>query len=764
MAKDTVAKAWTSLTFLENVNYSDPARVPDIVAPTTPGTPSVAASGSTALALSWAASTDASGVAYYIVYRSATSGGTYTQIGTTNELTYLDTGLTASTAYYYKILAVDASANANQSAQSAYGTGTTAAASGGGAWQLAAGHFVSAKMPMVLNHPRPDGETETWERHRKAYYDGINSVQYRIPVEIQGGAAPFYYELLDGPAGMAIGQVYGDAEYGIVTWTPAGNVTNDPVQVKITDQDLNVVIADWTITTSSSTNDFIFVNASTGSNANSGAIGSPLLNTRGWYKDLESDTTFTGRIVYYRTGTHAWYLDPSASLAGNGELTNVNKPMVHLGYPGETVSWDFSSCKVLLGGSARGFFMGGGTIKNSRKIKSRHFFYMNADCHHLNGGGGQRFTFFEVPWRNHQGTVGLRTQDWNSTEGNGIQISWANVSGTNEYYATGPAAAELFDSSWGNTAYPTTVYADYSGTRTALTRVATDIALSVGQYKWFTPSGRLYPTLTVRLSDDTNPNTKGANWLVSTGWNSNVGENAGCFWAFEAGNSGGVSGRRYYLTFSHCTWDYLGDIEETTGRVFDNDGNGPTAFLVGNWQYIVNSNSTYRSCDIGIVVGRGKSATHYITHRFLDWYEVSATTLGTVYLRTGNSYDSTVPNGFMELCWSKVYRGASRTMVQFGLGGYTSDDLWSYRNTLVNAGNQGVYASFSSTIEIDNDLVITNDTDGWYLTVGQTVPANGVADVDFALEFSTELSTHVDASGNVKVASPYYGTHGATVA
>ncbi|RKP44493.1 hypothetical protein D7Z26_26650 [Cohnella endophytica] len=72
------------------------------------------ASGTAAIDLSWAASSDATG---YNVYRSATQNGTYTLLNTTAPVTgtsYSDTGLTDDTMYYYKITAVNA---AGESAQ-----------------------------------------------------------------------------------------------------------------------------------------------------------------------------------------------------------------------------------------------------------------------------------------------------------------------------------------------------------------------------------------------------------------------------------------------------------------------------------------------------------------------------------------------------------------------------------------------------------------------------------------------------------------------
>ncbi len=69
--------------------------------PSAPGTPTLAGSTSSTVSIAWTASTSA-GITGYIVLRNGT------QVGTTNSttLTYTDTGLSASTAYTYKIEAV----------------------------------------------------------------------------------------------------------------------------------------------------------------------------------------------------------------------------------------------------------------------------------------------------------------------------------------------------------------------------------------------------------------------------------------------------------------------------------------------------------------------------------------------------------------------------------------------------------------------------------------------------------------------------------
>ncbi len=87
-----------------------------------PCTPPAAPTGLTATAaganqinLSWTAS---SGATEYHVYRSTTSGGPYTSVGTATGTTFSDTGLTCNTTYYYVVRAANSatceSGNSNQ--------------------------------------------------------------------------------------------------------------------------------------------------------------------------------------------------------------------------------------------------------------------------------------------------------------------------------------------------------------------------------------------------------------------------------------------------------------------------------------------------------------------------------------------------------------------------------------------------------------------------------------------------------------------------
>src|SRR5262249_11737257 len=66
----------------------------------------------TQINLSWTASTDNVGVSGYMVERcQGTECTTFAQVGTTTTTTFNDTGLTAATAYGYRVRAADAAGN-----------------------------------------------------------------------------------------------------------------------------------------------------------------------------------------------------------------------------------------------------------------------------------------------------------------------------------------------------------------------------------------------------------------------------------------------------------------------------------------------------------------------------------------------------------------------------------------------------------------------------------------------------------------------------
>ncbi|MBI5369646.1 Ig-like domain-containing protein [Candidatus Uhrbacteria bacterium] len=142
---DTSSQTWESLsTTVDTVNnlliasithFSSFGVLGGVGAPSTPS--GLAATGdSLRVVLTWTQLTSTPLATGYNIYRSTTSGGTYSRIGSdptvssASTTTYTDTGLTASTEYFYKISAGNADGESSQS--SAVSATTNAASSGGG--------------------------------------------------------------------------------------------------------------------------------------------------------------------------------------------------------------------------------------------------------------------------------------------------------------------------------------------------------------------------------------------------------------------------------------------------------------------------------------------------------------------------------------------------------------------------------------------------------------------------------------------------------
>ena len=96
--------------------------------PTVPATLTATVVSSTQINLSWAASSDAVGVTGYLIERCSGTGCTgFGQIGNGTATSYSDTGLTPSTAYTYRVRAVNAGSNVSD-----YSTTASATPGGGG--------------------------------------------------------------------------------------------------------------------------------------------------------------------------------------------------------------------------------------------------------------------------------------------------------------------------------------------------------------------------------------------------------------------------------------------------------------------------------------------------------------------------------------------------------------------------------------------------------------------------------------------------------
>ncbi|MEO8063697.1 MAG: PQQ-dependent sugar dehydrogenase [Pseudomonadota bacterium] len=96
----------------------------DTTPPTVPAGVTAVAQSPTSVLVSWTASTDASGISGYRVFRNAGA----TPLSTVTTTSFTDTGLNASTTYDYTVAAVDSAATPNVSAASATASAATPAA------------------------------------------------------------------------------------------------------------------------------------------------------------------------------------------------------------------------------------------------------------------------------------------------------------------------------------------------------------------------------------------------------------------------------------------------------------------------------------------------------------------------------------------------------------------------------------------------------------------------------------------------------------
>jgi len=192
---------------------------------------------------------------------------------------------------------------------------------------LRAGHFMPAKMPLTAERvvlPRPDPETHVRAYHRNAHV----GLRYELPIVVQGGAWPFVHELLAAPAGATLGAIHGEADYGILRWTPQQNGAF-AFSVRVTDQDGNQVVINWS---GSVGTDWIrFVDAVNGNDSTgNGSLAAP------WRTLVHAHANISGgRCLCLRSGTYA---------AGSASMSMSTSLFASLiGWPGELPTIDCNS-------------------------------------------------------------------------------------------------------------------------------------------------------------------------------------------------------------------------------------------------------------------------------------------------------------------------------------------------------------------------------------------------------------------------------------
>lgn len=435
-------------------------------------------------------------------------------------------------------------------------------------WQLEPGHFHPAVMPMTLVYPRGDDETAAHARHRWAH----PGMEYRIPAAvIQGGAWPFFYELVEGPEGARVGaqldhvgdtQVSGP-DYGVLRWTPRPEDEGETFTfaVRVTDQEGATTEARWTVTVDSGR--FLFLSPD-GDAANPGTIDAPMRDVADWYRGDPDDSTFADRIVVFRGGD---YLPIGQDGNENLRVEIGSKPMSYIGFPGETPTLDATRASwTFWAGTTDVFFAGlrfvgskvvnpdGGEVNNARNIS-----FYGARNH-------DRITFFEVTAEDiAPGAVGNDNPAfvWRPSSGSNRGQYWAFVN--NRFGPGGPRASNgprpVSISCVSYVVYEGNTVFDWHGTHTFgdkanvdhetqrdndLWEVARTVdgpgyALSAGMADSYDPShvpGHVELAYNrVRMSDSAGP----ARYAVSIGRSAIGDDSRGPVWVYRNSIQGGVA-------------------------------------------------------------------------------------------------------------------------------------------------------------------------------------------------------------------------------
>lgn len=320
---------------------------------------------------------------------------------------------------------------------------------GGGSGFYPAGHWLAAKMSMQVIHPRPDSDTgtfaTTFARHRLAFYDGTNAVPYQVPVAVQGGARPLVWSVITGPSGMTVGGAYGTANYGVVTWQPTASIsTGSPttVTIRATDQQLNTIDLTWTVATSSSTTDFIFVNSVTGNDSTgTGTFALPYATLAKVMGTNTTSTTFPKARIYM-SGSLQWPTQTGAT-AGYFQLDRSKVPIVYMTLPGSSTNIDATLVQLSDNGSGCSDLYFSGSA-NSRTAVSGSA-TAAADTHTFELYNPNRCTWWNVDFQNpiNQANGSNTNSTTIFTSNSGIVKSYYLILGCTETGRSGAAGNSM---------------------------------------------------------------------------------------------------------------------------------------------------------------------------------------------------------------------------------------------------------------------------------------------------------------------------------
>jgi hypothetical protein len=215
----------------------------------------------------------------------------------------------------------------------------------------------AANYPLEIIQPRPN--LNTLNRYYKAY----PGIEYNVKVGVFGGLFPFVYSLTTAPSGMVI-----NADTGVISWSnPTTSGSPHTVTARVVDSESTATTVTWTVTVT--TTGFYFLDATNGNDSNAGTLSAPWKTIGGMYKNSKADNSYSGGFLYFRAGTYQtkgtnMVFEDSSRLP----LVGGAKPLVWMGYPGETATIDTQSAYVVAYSGTSNFYFDNLRIINMRPI------------------------------------------------------------------------------------------------------------------------------------------------------------------------------------------------------------------------------------------------------------------------------------------------------------------------------------------------------------------------------------------------------------
>lgn len=277
-------------------------------------------------------------------------------------------------------------------------------ATGSASWQLASGHYEPRENNMVIEHPRPDAETNSYAQHRWTY----TGLPWSTRICVRDGSYPFRFEVDATSAGkgmyigaqlVAVGDhLEADATYAKLFWDnpTAGTHT---ITVSVYDQEYQrgsspsaVATITWTLVVDQVASKYVAVDPVNGNDTTgTGTFAAPFRTIQRIHNDNSATTTFANRQIWLRAGTTN--LDGMTDRGGNYALASGTNPVVFVGYPGET-------CVLSL---YEGWFVGRGagdimfknvTIRHASEFGTKMHFYATVT-------GASRVSFHDCDLTNY---------------------------------------------------------------------------------------------------------------------------------------------------------------------------------------------------------------------------------------------------------------------------------------------------------------------------------------------------------------------------